>query len=108
MGSPVRMGREYAMIAKVSIYDAARMIKEDKYANWSDEGALAIARYLSDLEKRMGREYELDLIAIRRDFKEFRNLEDIYRATGLDAYDHHRQRTLVAELDNGGFVVLDD
>ena len=96
------------MIAKVSIHDAARIIREDKYANWSDEGALAIARYLADLEKRMGREYELDLREIRRDFKEYSSFEELYRKTGLDAYDHRRQRTLVAELDNGGFVILDD
>ena len=102
------MERDNIMIAKVSIHDAARIIKEDKYANWSDEGALAIARYLADLEKKMGMEYELDLREIRRDFKEFRNLEDLYRATGLDAYDHKRQRTLVAALDDGGFIILDD
>lgn len=43
----------------------------DKYANWSDDAAHAIAEYLEQEEEATGASYELDVVAIRCDFHEY-------------------------------------
>ena len=89
----------------VSAYDVARMLREDKWARWTDEGALAIARYLEGLDEDTGEEYEIDVTSIRGEFAEYRNEENLVCDTGLTAAEHDANGTLVARLDNGGVVI---
>mgnify|MGYP005861148999 CR=1 FL=1 len=89
----------------VSVCEVARMLKEDKWARWTDEGAFAIARYLDDLEDQLGEEYEVDVTGIRGEFAEYRNEYDLVSDTGKTADTHEKNGTLLARLKNGGFVI---
>lgn len=57
-------------------HEAAQILIEDKYANWSRAGAYALAEYLEELEADTGEEIEFDLVAIRCDFTEYASLAD--------------------------------
>ena len=89
----------------VSVCEVARILKSDKWARWSDEGALAIARYLEWMEEETGTECEVDTTSIRGEFAEYRNEEDLVGDTGLTAAEHEANGTLLARLKNGGFVI---
>ena len=106
--NPGYRGRESIMKMTLSVYAVARIIKEDRHAYWSDDAALAIAQYLDRLEEETGEEYEVDVAKIRWDFAEYRDIESLVRETGRTAAEHEENGTLVAKLDNGGFVVLAD
>jgi hypothetical protein len=56
--------------------DIARALKSDENANWSWNGAKALAEYLEQLEEDTGEEMELDVVAIRCDFSEFASLQE--------------------------------
>ena len=98
-------GRD-AMKVTLTTYEAARMIKEDKWAKWSDAGALAVVKYLEGVENATGEEIELDLPSIRGDFAEYESEEALVQDTEKTPAEHEAQGTLVARLENGGFVVL--
>ena len=55
--------------------DIARALHRDDNANWSWNGAKALAEYLEQLEEDTGEEMELDVCAIRCDFSEYESLE---------------------------------
>ena len=46
----------------------------DKNANWSYQGASALAEYLEEIEGDTGEELELDVVAIRCDYSEHPSL----------------------------------
>lgn len=56
--------------------EIARELYEDKYANWSWGGSLAMAAHLEELEHDSGEEMELHVVAIRGDFSEYASLAD--------------------------------
>jgi hypothetical protein len=56
--------------------DIASALESDENANWSWNGAKALAEYLEEYEESTGRELELDVCAIRCDFSEHSSLED--------------------------------
>lgn len=56
--------------------DIARELSGDENANWSWEGAHALADYLEDYEESTGEEMELDIVAIRCDFSQYDSLQD--------------------------------
>jgi|DEB0MinimDraft_6_1074348.scaffolds.fasta_scaffold07398_6 hypothetical protein len=60
----------------LSTYDVATALFKDKHANWSLGGALALAEYLEEYEESTGEELELDVIALRCDFSEYKSLKD--------------------------------
>ena len=49
---------------------ADRLLNDDN-ANWSWEGAQALAEFLEDQENDLGEELEFDVVAIRCDFHEY-------------------------------------
>jgi len=55
--------------------DIARALKSDENANWTWNGARALAEYLEQLEEDTGEEMEMDVCAIRCDFSEYDSLE---------------------------------
>lgn len=50
---------------------------QDNYANWSREGAYALAEYLEELSEETGSNIELDIVAIRCEFNEYESLEEL-------------------------------
>ena len=54
--------------------DIAQALYNDKNANWSYEGATALAEWLEEMEEGSEEEQELDVVAIRCDFSQFDNL----------------------------------
>ena len=63
------------MKTTLSTLDIARALHRDDNANWSWNGAKAIAEYLEEYEESTGDEMELDVCAIRCDFSEYESLE---------------------------------
>ena len=55
--------------------DIARSLHRDDNANWSWNGAKALAEHLEQLEEDTGEEMEFDAVAIRCDFSEYESLE---------------------------------
>jgi len=60
----------------LTTYDIAHELLQDENANWSYNGAFALARYFDDYEQETGEELELDVVAIRCDFNEYASLVD--------------------------------
>ena len=63
------------MKTTLNTYDIANALKSDENANWSWDGARALAEYLEELEQDTGEEMELDVVAIRCDFSEYDSLQ---------------------------------
>ena len=81
------------MIKTVSKYEFTEDLLCDEYANWSYSGASALFEYLTGLEENTGEQIEFDKVALRCDFSEYENLEDI-----LSQYDNIN--TLEDLIDN--------
>ena len=56
--------------------EIAHELLQDENANWSYNGAYAIANYLQDLEEDTGELIEFDRVAIRCDYSEYESLQD--------------------------------
>ena len=54
----------------------ADQLKNDSNANWSYNGAKALAEHLEEYEESTGEELELDVCSIRCDFSEYSSLLD--------------------------------
>jgi len=59
----------------LSTSDIARALHRDDNADWSWNGAKALAEYLEEYEESTGEEMEFDAVAIRCDFSEYGSLE---------------------------------
>jgi len=59
----------------MTTHEIAESLINDQYANWSRNGARALAEYLEELEESTGEEMELDVVAIRCDFSEWPSLQ---------------------------------
>jgi hypothetical protein len=67
--------------------DCASRLVEDKNANWSWNGALALANHLEEVEFESGEEIEFDAVGIRCEFSEFAGLREWiseYYGVGFD------------------------
>ena len=58
---------------------ADRLLNDDN-ANWSWEGAQALAEFLEDQENDLGEELEFDVVAIRCDFHEYDDTTEALKA----------------------------
>lgn len=63
------------MKTTLNTYDIANALKSDENANWTWNGARALAEYLEQIEEDTGEEMELDVVAIRCEFSEYESLE---------------------------------
>ena len=59
------------MHTKLSTSEIAGALIKDEFANWSQNGALALAEYLEEYEESTGEELALDPVAIRCEFSEY-------------------------------------
>jgi len=85
-------------------------LKTDENANWSWNGAKALAEYLEQLEEDTGEEMELDVCAIRCDFSEYASLEDWADDYGmdediLDGEDEEREDKIRDYIQDRGQIV---
>jgi len=69
----------------LSTCEAANILIDDEFSNWSRRGAFAIVEYLEGLEYETGHETEFDRIAIRCDFTEYESLLAMFEDTVGDA-----------------------
>jgi hypothetical protein len=101
----------------LNTYDVANALAKDEYANWSQNGALALAEYLEEYEESTGEELELDPVAIRCEFSEYESVnEAAARYTGefaglsytneAGALEYLRDHTSVITFD-GGVIIQD-
>ena len=115
---------------------AVDALRRDESAGWSYRGAIALVEYLEQYEQDLGEQVELDVVAIRCDFSEYKSaleaytdradgLAELYEAQGVDIPDCNtttkeerdeeaeelalewlRERTTVIEFD-GGVIIQD-
>jgi hypothetical protein len=113
----------------LSTYDVAGELMADKNAAWSRAGAYALAEHIEELERELGEETELDVVAIRCEFSEYASATLAAREYGNDhSADIHneddaedgeadkkteayclewlQERTQVIEFD-GGIIIQD-
>ena len=67
--------------------EIAHELFQDENANWSYNGAYALANYLQELEEDLGESIEFDAVAIRCDFSEYESLQEWASEYGLDCID---------------------
>jgi hypothetical protein len=104
--------------------EAAHILLADENASWTYEGAMAITQYIEDLSEDMGEDIEFCRVAIRCDFSEYtandlvaqcgytigRDLpsDDSWAANCEEIMSEIKEAVeerIVAELDNGNFIV---
>lgn len=51
--------------------EAAQMLKQDEYANWTYQGARALVEHLEELEESSGERIQFDVVAIRCDYTQY-------------------------------------
>jgi hypothetical protein len=88
--------------------DVAQALLQDDDAGWSYNGATALADYLIELAENTGLPVELDVIALRCEFSEYKSLAAFNIAQGSDheTLDKLRDHNTVLEFD-GGIIVAD-
>lgn len=72
------------MKTTLSTHEAANILLDDEFANWSRGAAFALVEYLEELEGETGEEFELDRIAIRCEWSEYGTLEEWAEDYGAD------------------------
>lgn len=87
------------MINTVSEYEFIENLLKDEYANWSYDGTKALFDYLTELEEDTGEQIEFDRVALRCDFSEYDNLEDILsQYDGINTLEDLQDNTTVIEI----------
>ena len=87
------------MIRTINEYEFTQDLLNDEYANWSYDGTKALFDYLTDLEEDTGEQIEFDRVALRCDFSEYDNLEDILsQYDGINTLEDLQDNTTVIEV----------
>ena len=89
----------------LSTYEVAELLLADEYANWSYDGAKALAEYFEEYEEETGTEIEFDRVAIRCDYNEYDSLEDVLADYSKADIDELREYTEVIEVSNGHIII---
>lgn len=96
----------------LSNYDVAHALRADSNANWSRNGAVAMALYMESLESDLGVEIDLDVVAIRCDFSEYSSAVDAASEYGWsaepDEYDDANEAAALAWLQDRTSVISFD
>jgi hypothetical protein len=101
-------------------WEVADHLKRDDNAGWSYEGAKALSEYLCNLDEELGEDTELDVVAIRCDFSEYKTATEAALQYGWDDFkedDHEdykevraltwlQDRTQAIEFE-GGIIIQD-
>ncbi len=64
-------------IIKLTVEETVNCLLSYHKSNWTHDEAYALANYFNREEKRLGREIDLDLFTIWRDFKRYSNIKQI-------------------------------
>ena len=94
----------------LSTLEAANILFNDEFAGWTYGAAYALAEYLEELEEETGEEMELDRIALRCEFSEYKNaleaVDGIPDAgnTEESALEYLQCNTITIEFE-GGIIV---
>ena len=87
------------MIKTINEYEFTQDLLNDEYANWSYDGTKALFDYLTELEEDTGEQIEFDRVALRCDFSEYDNLEDILsQYDGINTLEDLQDNTTVIEI----------
>ena len=101
------------MIKEVSKNEFVEDLLNDDYASFSYTGAGALYEYLTDIEENTGQLLKFDRVAIRCDFSEYDNLEDILsQYDNINTLEELEENTIVIEfriLDRHrqGYIIQD-
>jgi hypothetical protein len=86
---------------------------QDEWANWSYEGAHALAEYLEELSEETGSNIELDIVSIRCEFTEYSmstlrdNYDMLEGLTNSRAIELLQEHTQVIVVDNDTVIIGD-
>ena len=87
------------MIKTINEYEFTQDLLNDEYANWSYDGTKALFDYLTELEEDTGEQIEFNRVALRCDFSEYDNLEDILsQYDGINTLEDLQDNTIVIEI----------
>ena len=68
----------------LTTYEAAHILLDDEFANWSYGAAFALVNYIEEIEIAHNGEFELDRVALRCEFSEYGTLEEWAEEYGAD------------------------
>ena len=100
------------MHTTLSTSEIAGALIKDEFANWSQNGALALAEYLEEYEESTGEELALDPVAIRCEFSEYESAIEAAAqytsefTTAEAALEYLQDHTTVITYD-GGVIIQD-
>lgn len=80
----------------------------DDYNNISYEGAQALFEYIEEYEDSIGEETELDAVAIRCEWTEYENIEEVSRDYDIDNLDDLRDNTSVIEVPKSDRLIVQE
>ena len=72
----------------------------DEYANWTPQGARALAEYWEELSDDIGEDLQWDRVAMRCSYSEYQSWDSICGSYELDE-EEVREQTTVIEFDGG-------
>tara|TARA_R110000787_G_scaffold226130_1_gene333923 strand:+ start:175 stop:468 length:294 start_codon:yes stop_codon:yes gene_type:complete len=80
----------------------------DDYNNMSYEGAQALFEYIEEYEDQTGEETELDVVAIRCEWTEYENIEEVSKDYDIDNLDDLRDNTSVIEVPKSDRLIVQE
>ena len=90
------------MKQELNIYQVADLLKQDDNANWTHAGSMAIAEFFEELENDTDESIELDVVAIRCEFSEYKNFDEVKENySDIKTLEDLHDNTLVIEFDTG-------
>ena len=78
----------------------------DDYNTLSYEGARALFEYIEDYEDSCDTEIEFDVVAIRCEWTEYENIEEVLKDYDIDNLDDLRDSTSVIEVPNSDKLIV--
>ena len=81
----------------------------DDYNNMSYEGAQALFEYIEEYEDQTGEETEFDVVALRCEWTEYENIEEVSRDyEDIKSLDDLRDNTSVIEVPNSDSLIVQE
>jgi hypothetical protein len=103
------------MKIELNKYEAANILLEDEFANWSRAAAYALVEYYESLEEELGESIDLDRVSIRCDWNQYDSAtkaleyygqlptyyEKCFDDSEKGALEYFKERTTVIVFDGG-------
>ena len=80
----------------------------DDYNNMSYDGARALFEYIEEYEDSCGTEIEFDVVAIRCEWTEYENIEEVSKDYDIDNLDDLRDNTSVIEVPKSDRLIVQE